>query len=209
MFIYVLIILTIVLRMRTITKKPIWDILEVFYRNNNQPIHLRELSRIIKQSEGSISRHLNYLLKEKILISHKKGNLKEFKLKSIHHSFTLFDIQRFENLPYIRKSSINFYIKSLKEKPVFIILFGSTAKETFTESSDINIIAVFNKKIDTHEARKNAEIQTGVKISEFQLSYYDFIKELKMKQDNVIQAGLETGYPIYNHTFYYEVVLNE
>ncbi|MBI5393470.1 hypothetical protein HZA96_06380 [Candidatus Woesearchaeota archaeon] len=56
---------------------------------------------------------------------------------------------------------------------------------------------------------KYAEAQTSIKISEFQLTYAEFTKERKLKQDNVIQAGIETGYPIYNQIFYYEVISNE
>lgn len=29
------------------------------------------------------------------------------------------------------------------------------------------------------------------------------MKELKLKEDEVIQAGIETGFPIYNHIYYY------
>jgi predicted nucleotidyltransferase len=195
--------------MRTLVKEPIWNILEVFYKNRNKPIHLRELSRMINLNESSISRHLNYLLKEEILIYETEANLKKFKIKNIFNVFTLFDMQKFNDLPYLRKLSVNFYIKHLKEKPLLIILFGSTAKETFNENSDIDIVTIFNKKINTQEAIKYAEIQTGIKISEFQLTYNEFIQEIKMKQDNVIQAALETGYPIYNHLFYYEVMFNE
>jgi predicted nucleotidyltransferase len=194
--------------MRTIIKQPIWKILEIFYKNKNKPMHLRELSRKINLKEGSISRHLNYLLKEKILIYEKEGNLKKFKIKNINQIFPLYDIQKFEDLPYIRKFSVKFYINHLKEKPLLIILFGSTAKENFNVNSDIDILTIFNKKTKTQNSIKNAEIQTGIKISEFQLTYDEFIKEIKMKHDNVIQAALETGYPIYNHLFYYEV-LNE
>lgn len=195
--------------MRTIIKKQYWDILNVFYKNKNKPMHLRELSRTINLKEGALSRHLNNLLKEKILTYEIEGNLKKFKTKNKNQIFTLFDIQKFENLPSIRKSSVNFYIKQLKNKPILIILFGSTAKQTFKEESDIDILTIFNKKTNNNDAIKYAEAQTGIKINEFQLTYDEFIKEIKMKQDNVIQSALETGYPIYNHLFYYEVLLDE
>ena len=194
--------------MRTLIKKSIWDILNVFYKNKNKPTHLRELSRNIKLTEGSLSRHLNYLLKEKILTYEIEGNLKKFKIKKTKQIFTILDIQKFEKLPFIRKSSVNFYTNHIKNKPVLIILFGSTAKETHKENSDIDLLTIFNKKTNTKEAIKYAESQTGIKINEFQMTYDEFIKEIKMKQDPVIQSAIETGYPIYNHLFYYEA-LNE
>lgn len=195
--------------MKTIIKKQYWDILNVFYKNKNKPTHLREISRTIKLKEGSLSRHLNNLLKEKVLTYEIEANLKKFKIKNKSQVFSIFDIQKFENLPSIRKSSVNFYIKQLKNKPILIILFGSTAKETYTTESDIDLLVVFNNRTNNDEAIKYAEAQTGIKISEFQITYEEFIKEKKMKQDNVIQSALETGYPIYNHLFYYEVILDE
>ncbi len=35
------------------------------------------------------------------------------------------------------------------------------------------------------------------------------MKEKKMKEDPVIQAVMETGYPVTNHILWYEVVYNE
>ena len=36
-----------------------------------------------------------------------------------------------------------------------------------------------------------------------------FYKELKMKEDSVIQSGVETGFPVYNHRAYYEAIYYE
>ncbi|MFW6378891.1 MAG: nucleotidyltransferase domain-containing protein [Nanoarchaeota archaeon] len=192
--------------MKTIFKPAYWNILEVFYMNKNTPVHLRELSRRVGLQEGPLTRHLNKLVEEKILTSEFEGNLKKFSLKRsvIPRIFTVFDIQRFEDLPYIRKNSVKFYTSALKEKPVLLIVFGSTAKGTHKKDSDIDIIAVFNRNIDTSEARRKAEAQTGVRISEFQMSYDEFKLELKLKNDQVIQSGVETGILLFNHLFYYE-----
>lgn len=197
--------------MRTILNKPCWKILDVFYNNKNTPIHLRELSRIIDLKEGALSRHLNKLEKEKILTFQTEGNLKKFKINKTQLSkiYTFLDMEKYDDIPFIRKNSINCYINNLKHKPVIIILFGSTAKKTFKQNSDIDLISIFNEKTDSSKARKYAESQTGIKISEFQLTHEQFIKEIKLKEDNVIQAGIETGYPIYNHTYYYKVINNE
>jgi predicted nucleotidyltransferase len=202
---------TFVSKMRTIIKKPYWNILSVFYKNKNKQIHLRELSRRINLKEGPLSRHLNNLVEEKILQSENEANLKKFKIKTskIPEIFTLFHIERYNQLPSIRKNSIKFYLQELKEKPIFIILFGSTAKQTYKSDSDIDIIAVFNKKTKTNKARKYAEAQTGIIISEFQLTYDQFINEMKLKEDQVIQAGIETGFPAYNHLFYEELKIGQ
>jgi len=150
------------------------------------------------------------LEKTNILKSYKEANLKKYSIKkqAIPEIFSLFDTEKLEALPLLRKNAIKFYITTLKEKPIFILLFGSTAKGTFRDDSDIDVITIFNKKTDTTEAIKYAEAQSGIKISEFQLTYKQFILELKLKQDNVIQAGIETGYPIFNPMYFYEVKNN-
>lgn len=172
-------------------------------------MHLREISRNIHLREGALTRHLNKLIKNNILTFEHEGNLKKFNLINVSKIFPIYDFNRYEKLPFIRKNTIKLYLDALAEKPIFMILFGSTAKGNYKDDSDIDLITIFNKKTDTKKAIKYAEAQTSIKISEFQLTYGEFTKELKLKQDNIIQAGIETGYPIYNQIFYYEVIKNE
>jgi len=198
--------------MTTLFKPGIRKILYLFYKNRNKKIHLRELARETKMYGQSISRYLKELEKNSILYSEKEGNLKQYSLKNnkaVYSILASFDIEKFEKLPSIRKNAIDNYIKKLSEMPVFMVVFGSTAKETYNEESDIDLLIVTNSKINTKEAEKEADAINAVKISTFQMIYKDFIKELKMKEDNVIQSALLTGYPILNHIHYYEVLQNE
>ena len=131
------------------------------------------------------------------------------KLNKIAYILTSFDIKRIDKLPTLRKRAIEYYLNSLEEKPIIAFLFGSTAKGTFTNESDIDLLLIVNKKINDEKAKKDADSQTGLKIQSFQISYKDFLKELKLKQDKVIQSALNTGYPILNQILFYEAVLNE
>ena len=197
--------------MTTILKPGIEKILQVLYKKH-QRFHLRSLARETNQYGQSITRYLKELEKEKILESKKEGNLKQFQLKNNKKVFAikaLFDIERFEKLPFEKKEAISSYIKTLPEKPVFIILFGSTAKGTFTKESDIDLLIITNKKIQTTEAEKEADALHATKISTFQINYKDCLKELKLKDDKVIQSAISTGYPILNQIYYYEVIQNE
>lgn len=197
--------------MTTLIKDAYWKILKVFYLNRNTPLHLREISRRIKLDQSALTRHLNKLTSEKILKFTREGNLKKFYIhrKQVKLVFPLYDEEKLEALPLLRKNAIKFYLEKLDEKPVFVMIFGSTAKNNFREDSDVDIISVFNKKSDTINARKYSESQTGIHISEFQLTYKEFMKELKIKEDHVIQAGIETGFPVCNNKEYYEVVYSE
>ena len=98
---------------------------------------------------------------------------------------------------------------SIFHKIIKLIEFGSTAKHTYKDDSDIDIIEVYNRKTTNSKAAKYVETQTGMRLSMFQMTYNDFIKELKMKEDHVIQSGINTGFPVYNNKYFYEVLYNE
>lgn len=197
--------------MITLIRAGIWKILELFYKNKNAPLHLREISRQIKLGEGPVTRHLNYLVKKTVLRFEREANLKKFCIsqKFIPRIFPLYDIERFDALTLLRKNAVKNYISELTKKPVFVIVFGSTAKGTFKEQSDIDLLVVFNEKTNDTQAVKFAESQTGMQISTIQMTLDKFKKELKLKQEPVIQSALETGFPVYNNQYFYEVTTNE
>ncbi len=198
--------------MLTLLKQGYGKILQLFYKDKTLQIHLREIARQTEMHEPSVTRCLAALEKEGILQSVIDGNMKKYSLQSNKKTFLLlteFDIEKQEKLSKRRKEAIQVYLKKLPEKPIFAVLFGSTAKETYKEDSDIDILLVGNKKIKTKEAEKEADALTAVRISTFQMTYQEFITELKLKQDNVIQSAIHTGYPLLNHIAYYEVLENE
>ena len=186
-------------------------ILELFYEER-KPYHLRMIAKKTGLNENSVYRFLSTLERKNILQSTKEGNLKLFRLKNNLQSYTIltaFDIERYGKLKKIRRQAIETYIKSLKEIPVFIVLFGSTAKGTFREDSDIDLLLVTNRRIKSEKAEYEVDAQTGLKVSTFQILYQSFLEELKLRKDQVIQSAIKTGYPLINHILYYEVINNE
>lgn len=185
--------------------------MRLFYTEKGAKLHLRELARKAGLHEPSATRFLRNLEKEGILRSEKDGNQKKYSVRHGYKTyalFHLFDLEKLNNLPSIRRNAIHYYIDALEEKPVIALVFGSTAKGTFKESSDIDILLITNSKVTTKEAEKHAEALTGIRISSFQITLKSFVKELKLMEEPVIQAAITTGYPITNHIFYYEVIYN-
>jgi len=211
-YINVHIFTTIVHKMTTLLKPGINKILHTFYSRRNEKIHLRELARETKMHGQSITRYLDELEKKKILKSEKEGNLKQYSLLQNQHVYailTMFDVEKIQKLPILRKNAISTYINALPEPPIFAVVFGSTAKENFREDSDIDILIVTHSRIDAKKAEKEADALNAMKISTFQITFKEFKKELKLKEDKVIQSALATGYPVLNHIYYYEVLQNE
>ncbi len=198
--------------MTTILKEGYEKILAIFYTDKYAKIHLRDLARKTKLNENSASRFLNKLEKEKILSSKKDGNLKKYELTkndTAYSAMTCLDIARLNSLSSIRKNAILYFLNELKEKPIIAVLFGSTAKNTYTEKSDIDLLLIVNKKISTKNAEDYADSQTAIRISCIQIELNDLKQEIKLKQDKVIQSALKTGFPITNHIEYYRMIYNE
>lgn len=196
--------------MLNIINKGYLNILRLFYTSKTN-IHLREIAKKIKLNENSAYRFLNKLEKDNILKSEKKGNMRFFSLKNNKKTFsilTFFDIEKYENLPHIRRTAIETYLNNLSKQPVFAILFGSTAKNTFRNDSDIDILIITNERIKTEKAEDNAGAQSALKVSTFQMTYKIFIEELKLKKDMVVQSALKTGFPLINHIKYYKEFQN-
>lgn len=142
----------------------------------------------------------------------KDGNLKKYELiknDTVYSILTYFDIARFSKLPSIRKNAINCFLQDLKEKPVIVVLFGSTAKNTYSEKSDIDLLLIVNRNISTKEAEEYADSQTAIRINCMQITLNDFEEEKKLKNDKVVQSAINTGYPITNHIEYYRKTYNE
>ena len=196
--------------METLLKPGYEKILKLFYDNKKDRFHLRDIARRTKLNENSATRFLKKLENERLLRSEKDGNLKKYNIlknKKLFLLFSFFDVEKFENLPFLRKNAINCFFDKLKEKPIIVIVFGSTAKQLHQKSSDIDLFLIVNKRIETKEAEDYVDAQTGIKISSFQIRYLDFLTELKMKKDNVLQSAINTGYPLLNHIKYYEEIL--
>jgi predicted nucleotidyltransferase len=161
-------------------------------------------------NESTASSHLNNLVKDGIMKHASEGNLKKFYVSKNHlpEIFPLFDQERLEKLPLLRKNAIKLYIKSLENTPVLLIVFGSTAKGTFKDDSDLDLFEVFSIKKDA-KAEKLVEAQTGVHVQAFRMGEKDFLNELITKKDKVLQSALNTGFPVFNQKYFYEIVYHE
>jgi len=193
--------------MKGLLKNSFWRVLELFYENKNTPVHLREISRKIKLNESTTFVHLNNLVKIGILRTNKDGNLKKFYVKKaqIPYLFPMFDHEKLESLPLLRRDAIKLYLQKLESKPLLLVVFGSTAKGIFRKDSDIDLLEIRVKE-DKKTPEKYVEAQTGIKLQVFKISERDFYMELKLKKDNVIQSALETGFPVFNLEYFYEII---
>lgn len=198
--------------MKTILNKKYEAIMELFYEKKNETFHLREISRKLSLNPNTAFKSLNDLEKEDYIQYKRQGNQKRYtmnKTLKTYSVFSFFDTERYESLPKSRKRAIKYFLHSLEQKPLITILFGSTATENFRENSDIDLFLITNSKIQTQEAEKYSESQTGIKINTFQLTFKEFQNQIKLKQDKTLLSAIKSGYPLTNHITYYKEVLSE
>ncbi|MFT4311475.1 MAG: nucleotidyltransferase domain-containing protein [Candidatus Woesearchaeota archaeon] len=196
--------------MLTILRSGYGKVLKLFYENKLINLHLREIARRTNLHEPSVFRILKTLEKSNMLRVEKQGNIKKYyatKNKKTYLLYQAFDIEKYEELEKNRKKAIQVFLDALEEKPIFTILFGSTAKNNYKEESDIDILLVTNKKILLENALIETNSLTAKKISVFQITLKEFEKELKLKEDKLIQSAIKTGYPLTSHIEYYERTL--
>ena len=164
--------------MQTVFKQSLYKIIKVFYENHNTPLHLRGIARACLLNESTVFSRL----KTSIFQSYKDANLKKYFIKNqyIPLIFPLFDHERLESLPALRKNAIKEYAG---EYP--LIVFGSTAKRNFTAESDIDLLEITEKK----RSKTKAESLTGMTLQGFRIYQTNLYKE---RYSNVIKADLET-----------------
>lgn len=201
-------------KMQHITDKEL-SIISYFYRNKQG--HVRQIKKAARLSEHTLLKYLKELETKKLLYSKKQGNLKIFEMNTRSSLsgvlFSYFDILRLENLEYKRKRAIKEFLLKIKgiKLPYFILLFGSTAKENYTKTSDIDMIVVYDSYDKKIKARidgliKDISAETGLKINFILMKLNEFTREMSNKENYALQDALETGYPVLGNTLFYEVI---
>ncbi len=191
------------------------EILSFFYLNKKG--YVRQINRELKVSEHTLLKYLESLEKKDALIIKKEGNLKIFlanqKSFIIKTIFSYFDLQRMEKLELRRRKAIKSALKELMKKkiPYFVILFGSSAKNNYSNESDIDIISVFEsteKAIlkSIREIQNKVKAETDITTNIIPMGIKEFLKEKKSKQNFALQDALESGYPIFGNLLFYAVM---
>ena len=134
-------------------------IMQYFFDNPYEKIHLRELSRKANISIYSTKKIADKLVYQKILIEIKQGNQRIFQVNIENQFFK--QIKKAYSIKKILESNI---IECLEEKiPAIssITLYGSTAQGKDDKKSDIDLLIIGQKtKIDisNYEKKLNKEI---------------------------------------------------
>ena len=187
-------------------------IIECFYNNRNKEIYFNEIIRETKLTQNTTLKHLQSL-KENNLIKVTKSKAHTFyKINpsnpQIYSLFSYFDYKKLNNLSSRRKRAIIEYLDKLPTKPLIMLVFGSTAKGTYKNSSDIDIVLIYNKKKKVYKKlMDDIESLTGFNIQPFIIDYHYFIEQVLSGKDKVITHAIKTGFVVTGHYYFYKGVL--
>ena len=189
-------------------------ILECFYKNRDKEIYFSEILRQTNLTQNTTLKHLKNLQDLNLIVSTKKIGNTFYKINpknpQIYSIFSYFDYKRFNELPLIRKRAINEFLDKLNIKPLITLVFGSTAKGTFSKESDIDILLIYNKKeSQDKKLKEDIESITGVRIQTFIIDFPYFKEQILKQEDKVIIHAIKTGFVISGFESFYKEVLNE
>ncbi|MBS3167015.1 nucleotidyltransferase domain-containing protein [Candidatus Woesearchaeota archaeon] len=189
-------------------------ILACFYRNYTKELYFSEILRETKLTQNTTLKHLKNLQTNNLIICTKKIGNTFYKLnpknKQLYAILAYFDYKKFNELPLDRRRAITDLLDKLKIKPLITLLFGSTAKGTFSKESDIDLLLVYNKKeSEDQKLKKDIEAITGVKIQTFIINFDYFKEQILREEDKVITHAIKTGFPLSGNDQFYKEVLND
>ncbi len=187
-------------------------ILRYFYEARGRERYFSEILRATGLSQPATLHQLRALEASNILISTKKIGNTFYKINAknpqVRAIFAYFDYQRLNELPSTRRKAIIEFLERMEKKTLIALVFGSTAKGTFTKESDIDLLLVYNtkEKADT-KLQEEIEAITGMNIQTFIINYAYF-KEQTMKQDDaVVTHAIKTGFTVSGFDLFYQEVL--
>ena len=191
-------------------KKSKEKILRFLINNNEQEYCLDDISKSTGMSCGTIYPALSELLETRILTQRKAGRSILYKINKNH---TLF--KKIKELIETEKNSLLNIAKEFtsnipKNNISAIILFGSVARQDFTEKSDIDILIVYNANISKKQIAElvsNILKTYDVHIIPIFLTQNEIDKRIE-KFDNFIITVIDEGRLLYGEASWQKKLVN-
>ncbi len=155
-----------------------WRVLEYFLDNPRGERHIKELARLMGMSPRSVQLYCDVYEKDGIFVTERKANARMVRLDN--------------GLPLARALKKAYFLARLnecralkdviKENPgvISLVLYGSHASGGYDEISDVDILAVSNKKMERAAFLKlEKELGREVQLTELPLAKWQSMKGQK------------------------------
>ncbi len=155
-------------------------VLEFFFRNPLREIHLKELSRETGISAGSTKSYCDLFEDAGLLLSDRKGNLRVLRLAN--EDFAVRELKKAYFAVLLKEAGIEKACVNCSS----LVVYGSFASGEFDEKSDLDLLAIGEKKDVDFSLLRKIERKYDKKI---QLTVMPFYKWKKLKKAGNDFAG--------------------
>ncbi|MDG6224051.1 MAG: nucleotidyltransferase domain-containing protein [Candidatus Thermoplasmatota archaeon] len=167
-------------------------ILEWFSRNQSVSIHVNELARKTGLSNATCSRIPNILEGKGLLLREEKGNAHFY---SLNDMYVTKEIKRFFLLLRIHESDLIETLSDEHPSLTNLVLYGSCARGTFDERSDLDILAIMSEKMRTDLTLFEEGLGINIGITSLNIGRWLAMKERnegfynEVKRDGIVLYG--------------------
>ena len=183
------------------------EILKYVLSRDGEDLTIRNIANGLNKDYKNTYDIIKKLSKDKILKTIKIGSSNIVKaIKNPNPQFFSAEYGRREEI--LKNRNINNIFNILKRSyfPKIVLLFGSYAKNTYNEHSDIDLIIICDKKY-----QKNIERKINIlpfDILPIFLSFEEFIDLASKKEFSVISESLKQNIILYGIEIYYQILVN-
>lgn len=163
-----------------------YRILQEFFNCPTKNFHMREISRITKIAQPSVTNHLKALVNEGLVIKEKKGLYPSFRANRDNELFKLY--KKFDLIFRINRSGLLDYLHD-NLLPDAMILFGSASRGEDIEESDVDLF-ILGKENKVNLEKFEKVIHREIALF-FEENFSRLNKELK---NNILNGILLRGY---------------
>jgi len=151
------------------------NILKIFFEQPSNKFNVREVARLVKISPATASKKLQELAKISILKQEKERMLLFYRANLESDLYK--DMKAFYNIRKIKESGLLDELNKFYFKPT-VVFFGSASKGLDTETSDLDLLILSEKKAGFPQMEK---FEKKLRKS-LQLFVFKTIKEIKNKE---------------------------
>ena len=163
------------------TKNVTGKILQLFFRDPEKDWYLREIATALGKAPGFFQRTLDLLVKEKILLDSRRGNLRFFRLNQNHPLYP--ELKQIISKTVGAEARLGRLVDQF-DSIEFAFIFGSYAKGTETTQSDIDLLIIGSADEDGLTRLVNkAESALGREINYHVYNKAEFVRKLAEKND--------------------------
>ncbi len=163
-----------------------WKMLKFFLDNPSTSFYVKELSRRLKVSPGSVSRFVNKVEKDGLLVKDVTGNIHQYRLNN--EDVVVRQLKVFNSMIEFRKARL--VERVVDENVLSLVLYGSYASGKNDDKSDIDLLVISNKKRDYTKVIQQQEnvLKHRVTLEVFTLGEWGrMVKQNKAFYDSVMQ----------------------